>query len=322
MPGRSVKIINENVLATLQPTGLKGYKYLLSGGEEYACNCPFCNDTGKHLYINYRYGQQEEVGVRKKNFAVAHCFHGCLDKRENREELYRIIFAFPVSKSICSTIVPLGTAMTEDDRPISLPGGLIPIQELDEKHPAVQYLVGSRHFDMELLRMYEISYCGKSQAYPRASNKIVAPIKFSKELIGWQARRIGDGNGPKYYTAPGFKKSKVLYNFDSASLCNFVVLCEGITDVWRVGKEGVCLFGKVASMEQKRLLKETWKDKPILLLLDPDARAEAEKLKSTLESSFPVVSIVELPEGIKDAAELDSGELRRILERNLYENGM
>ncbi len=56
--------------------------------------------------------------------------------------------------------------------------------------------------------------------------------------VGWQARYVGEPryrDMPKYYTCPGMPKSQLLYNFDSTMTKPFVVLVEGITDVWRIG---------------------------------------------------------------------------------------
>lgn len=309
-----VKILHDNETATRVPVrkGTKVY-YRAEGGEEYNCCCPFCNDKGFHLYINYTYGKENYKGFRE--FATAHCFHGCLDNPENRKELYRMLFAFPIGHAV-STVV---TKSEEPERAILPPGKMVLVSRLDADHPAVKYLCEGRNFSLSLLDYYGVSYCYDSITNPLAVGRIIIPIWFKGKYAGWQSRRIGDGlKGAKYITAPGMKKSRVIYNYDNAVLQDHVVICEGVTDVWRVGSAGVCLFGKTISEEQLRLIKEGWSDKDICLLLDPDAAKETAKLFDKLKRECKNVFIVELPEGVKDAALMNETELSLLIKECRY----
>jgi hypothetical protein len=49
---------------------------------------------------------------------------------------------------------------------------------------------------------------------------------------------------------PGLRKSRLLYNEDLARQQPLVLVCEGVTDVCRVGPAEVALFGKSASRQQ------------------------------------------------------------------------
>lgn len=68
-----------------------------------------------------------------------------------------------------------------------------------------------------------------------------------------------------------------------------MVVCEGVTDIWRVGAPGVAILGKHASDEQVRLLSLGWADKVAVVLLDTDAAAEAAELGRRLRPFLPVV---------------------------------
>lgn len=309
----SVKVLHENESAVVRPyrIGAKTY-YRSEGGEEYNVCCPFCHDNGFHLYINYTYGMKDGFGYQ--NFSAAHCFHGCLESIENREELYRILYAFPLKHTVSSAIVSYSE---EPEQEILPPGKLVLVSQLKPEHPAVKYLCEHRGFSLSLLNDYGVCYCYDSKINPITIGCIIIPIWFKGEYKGWQARQIGDGNkGPKYFTAPGMKKSRIMYNYDSAILQDHVVVCEGVTDVWRVGPAGVCLFGKSASSEQLRLLKEGWSSKEICLLLDPDAYKETELLYEKLKESCKKVCIVKLPDGIKDAALMDADDLQQLIKES------
>ena len=307
----TVKVIKENEPAAMIPYRVgSSIDYRLEGGEEYNCCCPFCNDKGFHLYINYTYGEKNYKGYR--TFATAHCFHGCLDNQENREELYNLLYAFPLAHQFRSIIVPV---IEEPEKEILPPGNLVLLSQLPQDHPAIQYLVEGRHFPLPILDYYGVCYCYESATNPLAVGRIVIPIWFKGEYKGWQTRKIGDGKagGIKYCTAPGMKKSRLIYNYDVAIQQDHVVICEGVTDVWRVGPAGICLFGKSASAEQIRLIKEGWGKKDICLLLDPDASKETAKLYENLKKDCKNVFVVKLPEGVKDAALMDYKELQTLI---------
>jgi DNA primase len=122
-------------------------------------------------------------------------------------------------------------------------------------------------------------------------DRIYIPIFRDGVLVGWQGRWPADLNWravdfPKYYTSPGLKKSQLLYNQDLARQQPLVVVCEGVSDVWRVGPAGVALLGKTASREQIRLLATGWGGKPAIVLLDADAEQDARILTDQLRPFF------------------------------------
>lgn len=312
----TVKILREDEKAVLQPYKLGVLtEFRPEGGEEYNVCCPFCNDRGFHLYINYTYGLKNYKGVR--SFATAHCFHGCLDDPEKREALYSLLFNFSMPRHIKSSVAVFSDGSAEPAEIIP-PGKMTLISQLPNEHPAVVYLCNQRKFSKALLDYYGVCYCYESQTNPLAVGRVVIPIWFKNEYKGWQTRKLGDGKagGIKYCTAPGMRKSKVIYNYDMAIKQDYVVICEGVTDVWRVGSAGVCLFGKKASVEQIRLIKEGWKNKDICLLLDPDASKESAALYENLKVDCKNVFVIRLPEGVKDAALMDEEDLRRLIDES------
>lgn len=213
-------------------------------------------------------------------------------------------------------------------RGIPEPGELIPLAGLGPNHPACQYL-RARSFDpKELGETYGMMYCREGVEFARGvfntSNTLVVPMYVDGELVGWQSRLLynpdtvddktcaalnflqrEDGRWirpPKYFTSPGFAKGKSLFNYDNARKGNVVVVTEGVFDAMRVGCCAVAVFGKSVSSEQLGMLRSYWDI--VVILLDPDADEEAQKLHLKLNNSV-VVTLT----GYKDAGEAPQEEI-------------
>ena len=158
-----------------------------------------------------------------------------------------------------------------------------------------------------------------------AAGRVVAPIMMNGVRVGWQARLVGEpryNTIPKYYTCPGMPKSQVLYNFDTARGEPYVIVVEGITDVWRIGDQAVALLGKTLSRQQSRLLTDTWPGKPIIVMLDGEARQETDAIVAELVASGrnPVVPI-RLDPGW-DPADYDRDALRNMIKSQARQVGV
>jgi DNA polymerase I-like protein with 3'-5' exonuclease and polymerase domains len=164
-----------------------------------------------------------------------------------------------------------------------------------------------------LARLYGVGYCAEaSPGYAMARDRIVVPFYQRGQLVGWQARFVGERNWrtchvPKYYTMPGLAKASLLYNLDQASQSPVVVVCEGVTDVWRVGPQAVALLGHDPSPNQMSLLVSVWGRGRVVLLLDGDAATSTNCYAAELRRRLPggVVVAVTLP------ADVDPGDLSR-----------
>jgi len=104
-------------------------------------------------------------------------------------------------------------------------------------------------------------------------------------LLGWQARHIGTPlYQAKYLSAAGMKKSLLLYGLSAAAAATsgLVVVCEGVTDVWRLRTGAVAILGKALSQHQRDTIRQTFGGRPIVLFFDRDAREEAEEARREL----------------------------------------
>ena len=250
------------------------------GGEEYNCCCPFCGDEHFHLYINHLYGTEAPVN----STSLAYCFHGCLSNPDNRDRLRQMLLGF--SNRLDKLPKPVKIVRREKAlQPVEPLDNVVSLAELPDNHDAIKYLVEDRGFDYQELLDLNVGYCSRSSRYTMIANRIVIPITMNGIYLGWQARYIGAApkSVPKYYTAPGMRKSSVLYNFDVAKQQDYIVITEGVMDAWRVGKPGVCLFGKYISKAQTNLLAENFKQKPVIVLLDNDAQDDAQIVSDKLQ---------------------------------------
>lgn len=225
----------------------------------------------------------------------------------------------------------LRTPAKQPDEPVrvELPSGLVPVHQLPAEHPAAAYL-RDRQFDLaELAERWHISYCEMAPTQPPIFQRIVIPIhrlpvlnNTGTELVGWQARAIGDAppGVPKYLFAAGFRKSRLLYGLpEAAKTTGAIAICEGPADVWRFGTNAVALFGKSMSDEQCRLLHRHFADRDLVIALDNDATDEAQEIEDKLRVGRTArqgrVLRLELPPEGKDPADFTREMLWALLKQ-------
>lgn len=226
-------------------------------GETYRANCPFCRESRRRLYVCHAY---DLVGPGGETFrGLAHCFNetDCLGNRRNREELWRSLRPQLLNPPRRDKMP--GRVLDEADLRPQFPKNVLPIDSLDVDHPAAVYLRDDRGFDLHYLwSRFRVGYCPESEIL-QANRRIIIPVYSDGRAVGWQGRKIGDGGGDafvdiKYLSAPHWRKSQYLLNYDFARLRRTIVLCEGPTDAFRVGLCGVCTFGASISPTQIGLL--------------------------------------------------------------------
>jgi hypothetical protein len=264
-------------------------------GEYYRVNCPFCNDTRRRLWINHLWGHLDTYGNR--NLFLALCFNeNCLDQPGAAWALYKQVFT-DFSHEV-SDELQLNRRVEPVERKPVWPGRCVILRKLPPRHDAIEYLE-SRGFNIEKLSAdFGVGYCLEaSDDFALAQGRIIIPVRVDGELVGWQARVVGDRPSkavPKYYTMSHMRKSRVLYNFDQARKYPFVVLCEGPTDVWAFGPEAVAMFGKTVSEYQLGLLTSYLGWERVYVCLDGDAEEEASSLHQRLMDKVKA-SLVRLP---------------------------
>lgn len=284
-----------------------------SWGEYYYINCPFCGDNRGRLWINHLYASEVVNGIRQ-HINLAICYNEqCLRVPGRAEQLEQIIFGH--GAHLRPSPLPLRpVTAAHEPEPIRPPGTVIPLTELPSDHPAREYVVSRGFSAEELTSNFSVGLC-ISVDEPRlytARGRLYIPVTYRQELVGWQCRAIQPGVEPKYFNAPGMKKSALLYNYDQAQTQPYVIVVEGVPSVWRLGKAAVCLFGKTMSYQQQKLIARTWAGKPVFLLLDHDAKPELDRATATLSDMSVNVVPVELPDE-RDPADYSTADIGDLL---------
>lgn len=240
-------------------------------GESYAVNCPFCTDKRKRLVIPHVWMTTIENHLIK--FAPK-CFNetNCLSNLENLEKLIALVYEGDgVVEMGIRNFVDNFTNLQASSEPklnnIQLPGYCERIDKLDRTHPAVYYVI-SRGYEPDFLgKEYDVRVCLKSNDDDKKffENQLIIPVYFNNNLIGYQVRLIITNHHTKYYSF--FPKSKVLYALDKCTNKSFVIVCEGVFDVWKFKNQAVCTFGTSISRNQLELLKDF---ENIYILFDKD----------------------------------------------------
>lgn len=275
-------------------------------GECYLVCCPFCNDVDFDLSISHMYGQIEPI--TGKRLWPAQCFYGC-----NVQSLRQILFNPVLSRRYLHR----DTTTFIEKSPVYIPesqSGVISFKDygtclntidLDDTHPAIQYLY-ERNITRDKMKLYDIKYC-IDHINLIVKNRIVLPVTYRGELVGWVARTITDEE-PKYYNSPGFKKNDYFYGYDQILDYDFIIIVEGPFDVLTIGPPAIATFSKVKDLSINQKMKlSAWRSKPILILFDGDlpGKEAANELYRNLtrKGDFDHVYILSLPEG-KDPADL------------------
>ena len=307
------------------------YTSVHQAGEYYRVNCPFCNDTKHRLWVNHMYGQPDANG-RPMRF-LATCYNdNCLGETEQWTRFNDAIFGLRNRHDRQQPVFALRNAPWMDASSVNVaaepPGEVIPVSQLAlsmPNHPAVDYMCGRRRYTTHMLDHYQVGYVQRAlPKYRAAQDRIVFPIYYEQNLVGWQARYIGTADWhhtPKYYGMPGMKKRFMLYNFDNAKDKDMVVVVEGPTDVHVIGDSCIAILGKNMSQYQVRLLVGTWGEKPIVMILDPDAREEMRGTVADLRNSGCIVVEITLPEGF-DPGDYDRPTLWNIIHSQSRERGV
>lgn len=279
------------------------------GGEHYRVNCPFCHETRGRLIISHRFGQFDSNGRRMLHLATCYNDDHCLNDWGKRVELCDMIFGFQnrYNRNVQFKYIA-GEPENLELRETCLPGECVPLQDLPSGHPAITYMCGRRGYLLEFLVQQGCTYCVRAEPKWRsAQGRVIVPIYFDGILVGWQGRWPDEldwkaAGFPKYYTLPGMPKRQILYNFDQAKRYPFVIVEEGITDVWATGPWSVAVLGSALTYPQQRHLLTQWSGRPIVVMLDGGENERAvmqhmvSQLVATEQQRCPVF-YVQLPEG-------------------------
>jgi hypothetical protein len=174
-----------------------------------------------------------------------------------------------------------------------------------------EYLKRRKFNDKELEKIWGLKGTGFTGPY---KYRIIAPIFYQSRMVSYQGRDITDKQTTKYKACKKelelIQHKHLLYGLDFVK-GKTIVVCEGVTDVWRMGKGAVATFGTSYTQQQMNLLSEFQK---VYMLFDTgeiEASRHAEKAAYSLSSLGIETDIVELDKN--DPADLDQQEAEKIM---------
>jgi hypothetical protein len=280
----------------------KPYAKVSDWGETYHVDCPNCGDTRKRLYISHFTGTKtstsktkcKKTGIEKSGgWYLFGLVYDC--KNEG-------CYLNPLLKQIVEEGYKISPEQIIKTKPGKYFGGLIDKVDLPVNYPltsplvpeeVIQYIYSRRYTPSELDADFDVRYLPKgSKLWTGQTGKdiiswddrLLIPITRAYKIIGWQARAIKPHpikHLNKKYIFPPLSvttegKSQWLYNMSAASYCTDLVIVEGVTDVWRIGKNAVATFGKSVSEEQLKILKLVWGSfASCVIVFDGEAEAYA-----------------------------------------------
>ena len=254
---------------------LPGQSGKVSAGWVGIC-CPFCNESNYKLGYNIESNQWTCWSCGgKRRLDVLKQLCGC--SHDRAVEVYRKYWndtglQRPRGRANQIAVPQIDT--------VSFPYFVKPMAE---PHKA---FLRSRNFDPEKIeREWLVKGTGPMPTNPQQL-RVMIPVYFGGCMVCYQGRDITDKAKAKYWSLPRELSARpiksCLYGYDRARKFSTVVVCEGPTDVWRLGPGAVALFGVAYRVAQVRLLAQ-WKR--VVLLFDGDEAGyeAADKIRAELE---------------------------------------
>jgi DNA primase len=175
------------------------------------------------------------------------------------------------------------------------------------------YLRGRGFAVPELKRLWGLQGIGIAG---RLSWRIYIPIVWGGKVVSWTSRSIAENPRMRYLGAKPEQEAvaakSILYGGDYVR--NSVVICEGATDVWRLGPGAVATLGMSWTAEQFAWL--AWIPvRAVCFDNEPEAQKRARRLADDLAVFPGRTEVVEIETG-DDVADADAAEVEEI--RRLY----
>lgn len=255
--------------------------------------CPFCGSDKYHLGINL---QQTYAACWKcGGHHLAFLFQ---ELGLSRDEAWKTF----------KGVNTQGIAPKRERHQISCkePAGRGPLQA---NHRA--YLEERRFDPDQIQKIWGIEGIGISS---RLSWRLYIPVYLRAEKVSWTARSISSEAKQRYISASADEEKinhkELLYGGDYCS--HSVVVCEGPTDVWRIGPGAVALFGTAFSIAQVNKLRKI-PNRFVCFDNEDTAQEKAEDLCNQL-SCFPgtTENIVLDAEDPGEASEKEVKLLRKV----------
>jgi len=232
-----------NIIQLMEHHGIKGSTTSSNSTEGWInYKCPYCDDESTHLGLDlknnffncWRCGWHPVVETAAKLTGKSESEVLSLLKMQKQRP-----FLYVVEEK------------EEDKKPkfLSLPSLTTDLS------PHKKYL-RDRGFDPDyLFNKWDLLGTSISSSY---AFRIIAPIFFNGQMVSFTARDYTNKSNIRWKTCASEKEVRslkhCLYGLEKVK-GDSIVICEGPSDVWRLGPGAVCTFGTGFSLEQLELLK-------------------------------------------------------------------
>jgi hypothetical protein len=143
------------------------------------------------------------------------------------------------------------------------------------------------------------------------SRRIVIPIFWENKMVSFQARDITEKHPLRYIACPEERELinlKTIVYRHPETVSDTGICVEGVTDVWKVGKEAFAVFGIKYTQTQVKCIRKLYKKVVIFFDSDPQAQIQAKLLAAELSFFGVKTEIVIPPEG-SDPGSMDEKSL-------------
>ena len=246
--------------------------------------CPFCNDRSNHLggslesgaFHCWRCGAHDTAKVLCKILNIDHkTALGVIHKYKGKRRKHDPV---PTSDQASG----IATALRENK--LVLPGDCSP--GLEKGH--ISYLVNRNFEPFKLAMTWDLQSTGPL-AYLKEIDyrfRILIPIEWEGTMVSYQARDITGKAELRYLACP--KDHEIIHHKDilymHRDIGDVAICVEGITDVWRLGKNAFATFGIEFTGKQVREIAKRFKK--VYVLFDSGRTAQAQACKLVNELTF------------------------------------
>lgn len=239
--------------------------------------CPFCDDPSEHL--GYHLGKDYYRCWRCGWHSVLDVFIKLLNMGQG--EVYSIL------KQYGGEHAPYAPPPSKvGEKPFQFPIGTGPLRESHRKY------LERRNFDPDkLIQEWGLMGTGVVGVLDEDDYKhrIIVPIYWQGVLVSFQSRALSKKDERRYKACP--KPREMIHHKDIVywrGRRNVGICVEGVTDVWRLGKDAFAVFGIGYTATQVQCIASTFKS--VIILFDQEPQAQEQARRLTKELSFRGVS--------------------------------
>lgn len=249
---------------------------ITKNGEHFLARCPLCGDSKKSKSkrrFNLEYGNGfpywkcfncEQSG----NFYDIYGEIKCLSSDQAKEELKSRFLKYNPNNIKTKLMSTVKHVTIDDDKPDFSPL----LKNLIDENTKVNG-VQQKKFQEYLIKFRKQRNIPDSIKLFVAidgpyKGRVIIPIFENNEIVYFQARALTEYPSEKYKNPP-LKKGNIILNKNKFDRNKYIIVCEGLLDVYSIGDQGTSCLGKIVTEDFiNRLFAYT--DKGIILALDND----------------------------------------------------